>query len=229
MPGISIDWAALEAAFENHAPDVRSFLDRTTGGVATILGDGDENDPLVRRVQTRPEDFVLVEPVPSREQYRMMERFIDTVTNASLKERLADSIVGKGAFRRFKDIIGRYPEERKRWFAFRDVLLHRHILDWLKQHKLEVLEMPAWSLELPDKPTPEGESETPVDQSQEAAPVEPLAHAEKERFEAEELKGYLLAWARAHGEEYHYLFGPAAFERLAVDMSQEFSFFRRRS
>lgn len=226
MPGISIDWAALEAAFENHAPDVRSLLDRADGRIVTILGDGDEADPVVRRARTQPDSFVLIEPVPSREQYRMMERFIETVTNGALKERLADSIVGKGAFRRFKDIIGRYPEERKRWFAFRDVLLHRHILDWLKQHKLEIQEMPAWSLELPDKPTPEGEHEQPVDASQEAAPVEPV---EKERFEAEELKGYLLAWARAHGEEYHYLFGPAAFERLAVDMSQEFSFFRRRS
>lgn len=224
MPGIAIDWAALEAAFENHAPDVRSFLDRKTGALATLVGEGDPSDPVAARIHAEPDAFVLIEPVPSREQYRMMERFIETVTNATLKERLADSIVGKGAFRRFKDIIGRYPEERKRWFAFRDVLLHRHILDWLKQHKLEVLEMPAWSLELPDTPTPEGERETPVDASQEAAPA-----VEDDRFETEELKGYLLAWARAHGEEYHYLFGPAAFERLAVDMSQEFSFFRRRS
>ena len=50
-----------------------------------------------------------------------------------------------------------------------------------------------------------------------------------ETFLTKELKGYLLSWARAHGEEYHYLYGPAAFERLALDMSQEFSFFRRRA
>ncbi len=223
MAGISIDWAALEAAFENHAPDVRSHLHRQGGEIVSIVGDGEADEAALQRVHAHPEAYVQVEPVPSREQYRMMERFIETVTNGTLKERLADSIVGKGAFRRFKDIIGRFPEERKRWFAFRDVLLHRHILEWLKQHKLEVVEMPAWTLDLPDTPTPEGAHETPVDVSVEGAPVE------DERFEPEELKTYLLAWARAHGEEYHYLFGPAAFERLSVDMSQEFSFFRRRS
>jgi hypothetical protein len=40
---------------------------------------------------------------------------------------------------------------------------------------------------------------------------------------------YLQAWARSHGEEYRYLFGPAAFERLATDLSQEFSLTRKRS
>jgi hypothetical protein len=221
MAGIHIDWSTLEQAFENHAPDVRSYLDRRSGEIVTVLGAGDDDDPLVQRIAQQPESFVIIEPVPSREQYRMMERFIETVTHPTLKERLADSIVGKGAFRRFKDIIGRFPEERKRWFAFRDVLLHRHILDWLKQCRVEIVEMPAWSLELPDTPAPDSGTEVSAEEA--AAP------APEDKQETEELKGYLLSWARAHGEEYHYLFGPAAFERLAADMSQEFSFFRRRA
>ena len=217
MAGIRIDWMLLEGAFESHAPDATSWLHRDTGELVTHSFDA---DPAVRdRVGTNPL-WVVVQPVPSREQYRMMERFIETVTHAPLKERLQDSIVGKGAFRRFKDVISRFPDERKRWFAFRDVLLHRHILEWLKETKLEVLEMPAWSLELPITPSPEPATE-------EGAPV--LTSVEvQEKQEAEELRTYLLAWARAHGEEYHYLFGPAAFERLATDMAQEFNIFRRR-
>ena len=153
----------------------------------------------------------------------MMERFIETVVHPALKERLQDSIVGKGAFRRFKDVISRFPDERKRWFAFRDVLLHRHILDWLKESKLEVSEMPAWSLELPSTPSP-----TTTEATEEGAPVMTSAE-QQETQEAEELRAYLLAWARAHGEEYHYLFGPAAFERLASDMAHEFTIFRRKT
>jgi hypothetical protein len=45
----------------------------------------------------------------------------------------------------------------------------------------------------------------------------------------EELRSLVLSWARAHGEEYRYLFGPAAFERLAQDVTQEFTVTRRRS
>ncbi|HEY4221908.1 MAG TPA: UPF0158 family protein [Myxococcota bacterium] len=212
-----IDWMELETAFESHAPDVHSYLHRTTGAIVTLSVDAAEEERV--RLDDDPL-YVEVQPVPSREQYRMMERFIETVTQPLLKERLQDSIVGKGAFRRFKDVISRFPDERKRWFAFRDVLLHRHILDWLKASELEVAEMPAWSLELPSTP-----SETTS--TQEGPPA--LSSAEQqEKHEAEELRAYLLSWARAHGEEYHYLFGPAAFERLASDMAHEFTIFRRR-
>jgi hypothetical protein len=216
LPGIRIDWSFLESAFESHAPDAQSWLHRETGESAVFT----DASPPAERERVEAKGWIRVDPVPSREQYRMMERFIETVTHAQLKERLQDSIVGKGAFRRFKDTISRYPDERKRWFAFRDVLLHRHILDWLKEQALEILEMPAWSLELPTTPSPE-----PV--TDEGAAV--IVSAEQqERQEQEELRTYLLAWARAHGEEYHYLYGPAAFERLAADMTQEFNVFRRR-
>lgn len=216
MRGVSIDWTTLEMAFESHAPDVASYLDRETGEIVGVARGAEP--ALVERIASQPQRFVAIEAVPSREQYRMMERFIETVTHPPLKERLTDSIVGRGAFRRFKDIVGRFPEERKRWFAFRDALLHRHILDWIKVHHIELLEMPAWNLELPSTPSSEPVEEAPETPAEEA-----------ERTEQETLRGYLLAWARAHGEEHQYLFGPLAFERLASDMAQEFVLYRRRS
>jgi hypothetical protein len=217
MPGIQIDWTALEAAFENHAPEVRSYLDRKSGEIITLVSGGDDDDPGAMRVHAHPEEFLRIEPVPSREQYRMMEQFIESVTSGALREQLADAIVGKGAFRRFKDAVGRYPDERKRWFAFRDVLLHQYILEWLKQHRVELKAMPDWALDLPTAAPAEEPVEEPV-----APPV-----PEGPRQDPRELRDYLQAWARAHGEEYQYLYGPAAFERLAHDMSQEFTFYRR--
>lgn len=216
MAGIHIDWTALEAAFENHAPDVKIYLDRSTGEVVAVTND--ETTAEAERLKARPDDHVRVEPVPSREQYRMMEQFIDTVTLEPLKEQLKDSIVGKGAFRRFKDAVGRYAEERKRWFAFRDVLLHKYILEWLKLQRIELTAMPDWSMELPDTPSPE----------EVATDVPPPPPTEAEKQDPRELKDYLQAWARSHGEEYRYLYGPSAFERLAADMCQEFTFYRRR-
>lgn len=218
MSGIQIDWSALEAAFENHAPDVKMYLDRQSGEVISIFTNSDDEDPTVLRVHAYPDQFLQIEPVPSREQYRMMEKFIETVVHEGLKTQLKDSIVGKGAFRRFKDAVGRHAEERKRWFAFRDVLLHRFIFDWLKQHRIELLEMPDWSVDLPE---PAPAAEEPEEEL--VAPVD-----DGPRQDGDHLKAYLQAWARAHGEEYRYLFGPAAFERLAEDMVQEFSVFKRK-
>lgn len=206
MAGLVIDWVALEAAFESHDPAHRAWLDLATGAVS--LGASAPGPRVVR-----------IEALPSREQYRIMERFIATVTLPALKDALNDAIVGKGAFRRFKDAVSRFPDERKRWFAFRDALLHRHILDWLKLHKVELQEIPAWNLEPPMTPAPVSDSAYPSLSTAEGAPVDEMR---TERAEADHLKAWVQAWARAHGEEYRYLFGPAAFDRLADDLGQEF-------
>ena len=39
---------------------------------------------------------------------------------------------GKGAFGRFKRVLARYPEERDRWFEFRDRRLQARIDEWLE-------------------------------------------------------------------------------------------------
>lgn len=41
------------------------------------------------------------------------------------------AINGKGAFRRFKDVLLRYPEERERWFRFKDERMQERALEWL--------------------------------------------------------------------------------------------------
>ena len=213
MTGIDIDWAGLEHSFENHAPDVRSYLDKKDGAIVTV-SDANENDPALLRVQAHPEQYLFVEPIPSREQYRMMEQFIDTVPAGTLKTTLGDAIVGKGAFRRFKDAIGRFPDERKRWFAFRDILLRQFILDWVKANRILLAAMPDWNLELPSAETPASDEPPPA-----------VVSVKDELVE--DVKDYLQSWARAHGAEHRYLFGPAAFDRLAEDIANEYNLSRR--
>ncbi len=62
--------------------------------------------------------YMRIEPVSSREQYRWMERFIPMVEEGELRDQLTSAIDGKGAFRRFKDVLMTYGTERERWFAF---------------------------------------------------------------------------------------------------------------
>ena len=65
-----------------------------------------------------------------------MEKFVGSVVDEPLRERLIISIDGKGAFRRFKDVLLAYPAERERWFSYRADLLHWHIQNWLEQHEI---------------------------------------------------------------------------------------------
>jgi hypothetical protein len=141
---IELDFDALEIAVERNSPDTDSYLDLTTGRVLTITT-GDPEAAINRAaVSDNIRNFLRVEPASSREQYRWMERFVGSVSDEPLRERLIISIDGKGAFRRFKDVLLAYPAERERWFSYRADLLHWHIHNWLEQHEIQPTNDPPW-------------------------------------------------------------------------------------
>lgn len=78
--------------------------------------------------------FIEIPKADSRQGYEDMEAFIETVSNRHLQELLEVAIHGKGAFRRFKDVLSlaSYAQERERWFQFHDERLHQRMLDWLE-------------------------------------------------------------------------------------------------
>ncbi|HYU15495.1 MAG TPA: UPF0158 family protein [Candidatus Acidoferrum sp.] len=159
---ISVDWDALETAVERNAPDTESFLDRSNGQVLTVVTGDPEAPVRKRQIAENIQNFVRVEPASSREQYRWMERFVSSVSEPALRERLIISIDGKGAFRRFKDVLLGYPAERERWFTYRADLLHWHIHNWLKEAGVEPAEAPPWGEAKPPPELPQVEGKPVV-------------------------------------------------------------------
>ncbi|MBX3250353.1 MAG: hypothetical protein KF901_24460 [Myxococcales bacterium] len=145
---VPVSWEALEDAFENNAPEVHSYLHVDTGEVIRIV-DGVADPHLHQRIMSDP-FYLRVEPVSSREQYRWMERFIATVDEPELHRRLVQAIDGKGAFRRFKDVLMSYPVDRERWFTFRSERLRSCMEGWLEAHDLKAVERPAWPVPTAD-------------------------------------------------------------------------------
>lgn len=138
---VPIDWEALEDAFENNAPEVHSYLHVKTGEVLRVV-DGIADPEMHSRIALDP-DYMRVDPVSSREQYRWMERFIPMVGDAEIQKRLSSAIDGKGAFRRFKDVLMSYAAERERWFAFRSERLRVFMEAWLSAHGLKPVPRPV--------------------------------------------------------------------------------------
>lgn len=139
---VPVAWAALEDAFENNAPEVHSYLHLESGEVIRVV-DGVADPALHGRIASDP-NYLRVDPVSSREQYRWMERFIATVDEPNLRAKLVQSIDGKGAFRRFKDVLMNYATERELWFTFRSERLRGCMEAWLAAHKLEAVARPQW-------------------------------------------------------------------------------------
>ena len=151
---IPIDWEALEDAFENNAPEVHSYLHLVTGDVLRVV-DGVADPQMHARIAADP-NYLRIDPVSSREQYRWMERFIPMVEDADLQAKLSQAIDGKGAFRRFKDVLMAYGPERERWFSFRSERLRIFMEAWLSAHALNPVARPVW---VPEPAPKEGEKE----------------------------------------------------------------------
>jgi len=151
---IPIDWEALEDAFENNAPEVHSYLHLVTGDVLRVV-DG-VADPQMHARIAADTNYLRIDPVSSREQYRWMERFIPMVEDPDLQGKLSQAIDGKGAFRRFKDVLMAYGPERERWFSFRSERLRIFMEAWLSAHALNPVARPVW---VPEPAPKEGEKE----------------------------------------------------------------------
>jgi hypothetical protein len=139
---VPVDWEALEDAFENNAPEVHSYLHLTTGEVLRVV-DGVADPQMHVRIAS-DQNYLRIDPVSSREQYRWMERFIPMVDDAELRAKLAQAIDGKGAFRRFKDVLMSYGPDRERWFTFRSERLRTFMEAWLTAHAIKATPRPTW-------------------------------------------------------------------------------------
>lgn len=157
---VPADWEALEDAFENNAPEVHSYLHIKTGEVLRVV-DGIADPEMHSRIAT-DSNYMRIDPVSSREQYRWMERFIPMVTDPIVQERLTTAIDGKGAFRRFKDVLMSFTAERERWFAFRSERLRVFMEAWLGAHGLQPIARPPVEDEVSDQQIAEAAESAPA-------------------------------------------------------------------
>jgi hypothetical protein len=139
---VAVDWIEFEGALENNSPDLKSFLNLSTGDVIRVF-EGESGDLTLDEAESS-KDYLLIDPISSREQYRWMEEFIEIIEDATLKDKLNIAIDGKGAFRRFKDVLMGYPVERERWFAKRSAKLHAHMAEWLETQQIAPSNTPPW-------------------------------------------------------------------------------------
>jgi Uncharacterised protein family (UPF0158) len=82
-------------------------------------------------------DMIGIDPLPPWVWYQDMADFAELITDERAGRRLARTIQGKGAFRRFKDELQEeYPELLAAWYEFRDVRAERRAVDWLADNSL---------------------------------------------------------------------------------------------
>jgi hypothetical protein len=81
--------------------------------------------------------YRMIPKQDSREGYQDMQEYIWSLEDEHLRELLEVAIQGSGAFRRFKDVLYRYPEAQENWFKFRDEREQQRMTDWLESQGIE--------------------------------------------------------------------------------------------
>jgi uncharacterized protein UPF0158 len=115
------DWSAGGGRIDLRTGEV--FPDFTFEHLVEIGKEPDEDED--------PDRWLHVSVEGSRAGYSDMRKFIDILSDPRLIERLSDAIRGRGAFRRFKDVLSRCPEEFSRWHAFADERQRGRARAWL--------------------------------------------------------------------------------------------------
>ena len=152
---MKLDYDQLENAFDDSTRgfgEYNFWLDTETGAVLLLTKEhfqkvealagppAADADPLLQAAYEAElgssDRYRLVPFVESGTSYQDMVDFTETIGDSHLAELLAVALDGKGAFRRFKDVLTRHSEERTRWFAYRSARLRVRIDEWLKDEGL---------------------------------------------------------------------------------------------
>ena len=137
---VPADIQELCNAFEDSSDDHRYYLDLDTGEIILDFLDSTEREELDEMVDEDSQERYRYLPIAeSHEGYEDMKEFIETVKGTHLVEKLYIAISGRGAFRRFKDVLNSYPNERERWFKFKDEKVMERVNEWLEGEGIEII------------------------------------------------------------------------------------------
>ena len=139
---LKIDLDELCSAMADSSYEHEYYLDLETGEILFIseYTDDEETGKLKSQVEDDSDRYERIPEAESHEGYEDMVEFIATVKDERLVELLEVAINGKGAFRRFKDVLLNYPEERESWFQFKDDRMEEKALEWLDDIDVSLIE-----------------------------------------------------------------------------------------
>jgi hypothetical protein len=154
---IKIDWDSLEEAFNRPPEDVASYLDRVTGRVV-LEGEGeadplDDDDgsmdgPASERLTPLRDDAVrlYVHPPDAELKIEWLKAFLDgnRVGDEQARQLLLAALDADDPVEELGEVLGRHPDVRDTWYAYRTERLHEMIDAWLETNGIASIDPPPW-------------------------------------------------------------------------------------
>ena len=136
--GKPIDAEMLDIALST-TDESTAYLNIETGAIVYFTDDEEieaqQNQGVTLDDVIGNDSYVLIEPISSRESYSWMEDFINEIVeprDTQAAEKLSIAIRGKGAFRRFKDVLRMVDEQwLKAWYTWEEEQRNKSIQQWI--------------------------------------------------------------------------------------------------
>jgi hypothetical protein len=113
---INLEDFAIGMTWNGAVYESAHYLDTETGEVI-FISDGMDEDMIPSDFEDNPR-YKRIDTIESRDAFRIMEDFVETVEDAAMAERLATALQRPKPFRRFKDALVDHPAVREAWFVF---------------------------------------------------------------------------------------------------------------
>jgi hypothetical protein len=130
---LKVDPEDLANALESHLDEGSWLLDLESGEVILAASDSFEDEPGEEDYED-PEKFLPILPMPSRDAFRIMEAFVETLPDGEGSRSLAQVLGHPRPFRGFKDTLLEFPDLRERWFKFHDARMLEKAQEWLEDN-----------------------------------------------------------------------------------------------
>lgn len=129
---LAVDLEMLAMLLEGYPAESGGLLDLSSGDCRPTFTEG-----LVAGSEAEeaddPERWLYVPALGSRAGYRDMELFIEGLADAALADRLRIAVGGRGAFRRFKDVLARDERAWRRYHRLGDERQRGRVRAWLAE------------------------------------------------------------------------------------------------
>ena len=93
--------------------------------------------PMTKEIFEGSDRYEEIPTRPSHEGYHVMVEFTEAVRDREIQRELSMALDGKGAFRRFKNVLSHYPEVEKEWFKFKANRDKEYVKEWLESIGIE--------------------------------------------------------------------------------------------
>lgn len=129
-------------AIDMASDGIQNFYDKRTGQIVTRFDSmiyGDYDDELEDDLEENWDQYISLPEAFDIDNYSIMEDFIDDLNNSTIQNQLARAIRGKGAFRRFKDIVIELGISDQ-WYHYLDEAHRKIAIKWCHDNDIEYIE-----------------------------------------------------------------------------------------